>query len=237
LRRFALLAAVLAAVLAAALAGCGSTAGSGGRATVWVTRDRGAHVLHVAAVPAGVSAMQALDRVAKVKTRFGGRYVRAVDGLEERGNRAWFYYVNGYLADRSAADYGLRSGDVEWWDYRSWRDPAQDPVVVGAFPEPFLHGYDGERRPAVVVALDPANRLVRAVARRLRATSVEAGSDLPPDANVLYLSGGTTGTRFEVRLRRPGERPGSPIRMLYLGDMERLAHGRPFRFRYKVRTS
>jgi len=37
--------------------------------------------------------------VAKVKTRFGGRYVRGVDGVEEHGNRSWFYYVNGYLAD------------------------------------------------------------------------------------------------------------------------------------------
>jgi hypothetical protein len=97
-----------------------------------VTRDRGAHVLHSARVPAGESVLQALDRVAKVKTRFGGRYVRGVDGVEEHGNRSWFYYVNGYLADRSAADYRLRKGDLAWWDYRSWRNPAQDPVVVGA---------------------------------------------------------------------------------------------------------
>ena len=71
------------------------------------------------------------------------------------GNRSWFYYVNGYLADRSAADYRLRKGDLAWWDYRSWRNPAQDPVVVGAFPQPFLSGYDGRRRSAVVVSLDP----------------------------------------------------------------------------------
>ena len=112
-----------------------------------MTRDRGAHVLYSTSVPAGESVLQALDRVAKVKTRFGGRYVRGVDGVEEHGNRSWFYYVNGYLADRSAADYRLRQGDLAWWDYRSWRNPAQDPVVVGAFPQPFLSGYDGKRRP------------------------------------------------------------------------------------------
>jgi hypothetical protein len=227
----------LAAVLAVALAGCGSSssAGGSGRATVWVTRDRGAVVLHAAKVPAGVSAMQALDRVADVKTRFGGRYVRAVDGVEEHGNRAWFYYVNGYLADRSAAEYRLRAGDVEWWDYRSWRDPAQDPVVVGAFPEPFLHGYDGKRLPAVVAALDPTNRLVRAVAKRLHARLVMVPGKVPRRANVLYLGGGPTGTRFEAKLRHAGESAGSPVRMLYLGGMARLARAtRPFRFRYEV---
>jgi hypothetical protein len=225
----------LAAVLAVALAGCGSDTSSAGSATVWVTRDRGAVVLHAAKVPAGNSAMQGLDRVAAVKTRFSGRYVRAVDGLEERGNRAWFYYVNGYLADRSAAEYRLRPGDVEWWDYRTWRDPAEDPVVVGAFPEPFLHGYDGKRLPVVVAALDPANRFVRAVARRLHARTVLATGKVPRRANVLYLGGGTTGTRFEARFRRHGAPPGSPVRMLYLGDMRRLARaGWPFRFHYEV---
>lgn len=230
---------VLLAACAGALAGCGSssTTSPAGRATLWVTRDRGAHVLHVARVPAGTSVLQALDRVATVQTRFGGRYVRAIDGVEEHGHSAWFYYVDGYLADRSAAGYRLHDGELAWWDYRSWGDPAQDPVVVGGFPEPFLHGYDGERRPAVVVALDPENRLVRLVARRLRAKRVEAGAGVPADANVLYLGGGTTGTRFEARLRRRGEPAGSPVRMLYLGDMERLARGRPFRFRYEVRAS
>jgi hypothetical protein len=226
----------VAALFAVVAAGCGSSStGHAGRATVWVTRDRGAEVLHVARVPAGVSAMQALQRVAKVKTRFGGRYVRAVDGVEEHDRRAWFYYVNGYLADRGSADYRLRDGDLEWWDYRSWRDPAQDPVVVGSFPEPFLHGYGGRRLPAIVAALDPTNAFVRAVAKRLHARAVVVPGKVPSGANVLYLGGGTTGTRFEARLRRRGEPPGSPVRMLYLGDMARLARARwPFRFRYEV---
>jgi Domain of unknown function (DUF4430) len=217
-------------------AGCGSS--SSGRAVVWVTQDRGGHVLHAAKVPAGLTAIQGLERVAKVETRYGGRYVRSVDGVRERGQRAWFYYVNGYLADRSGAEYRLHPGDVEWWDYRSWRDPAEDPVVVGSFPEPFVHGYDGKRLPAVVVALDPRNRFVRSIARRLRARTVVAGAGVPPGANVLYLGGGTTGVRFEVRLRREGEPPGSPVRMLYLGDLDRLARGGfPFQFRYRLRSS
>lgn len=216
------------AVTAAALAGCGSTTGSGGRATVWVTRDRGAHVLHVAGVPAGVSAMQALDRVASVKTRFGGRYVRAVDGVEEKGRRAWFFYVNGYLADRGAADYRLRSGDVEWWDYRSWRDPLDDAVVVGAFPEPFRHGYEGRRRRTVVISSDRAlgRRVARLVRGRLAAAAL-------PGANVIELVGSTR-PRFRAELRRSG--PGSPVRFVVDKGFARLLLARPglARHRYSV---
>jgi len=213
-------------LLAALAAGCGSAAGAGQQATLWVTRDRGAVVVHDVKVPAGESAAQALERVAKVQTRYGGRYVHAVDGVAEHGRSSWFYYVNGYLADRSAADYRLRPGDVEWWDYRSWRNPAQDPVVVGAFPEPFLHGYDGKRRPAVVVSADPVagSRL----ARLLHGRRLSPGAPLRANANVLVLRSGPT--RFSARLA------GQAVRMTFSGDWHRLLRGRyPFRFRYAVR--
>jgi hypothetical protein len=216
-----------ATLCAVALAGCGSSTsstGEAGRATLWVTRDRGAVVLHTAKVPAGVSALQALDRVAEVKTRFGGRYVRAVDDVEEHGNRSWFYYVNGYLADRSAAEYKLRPGDVEWWDFRSWRDPAQDPVVIGAFPQPFLSGYDGTRRPTVVVSSD---RRARAVARRLSARLLPAGTKAALDANAVVLGADQT----SIALR--GSSPGSPVRLTFRGDPRLLLRPRPFRFRYQ----
>jgi hypothetical protein len=211
------------ATLAVALTGCSSASSSSGSATVWVTRDRGAVVLHAATVPAGTSVMQALDRVAKVETRFGGRYVRSVDGVRESGRRAWFYYVNGYLADRSAADYRLRPGDLAWWDYRPWRDPAQNPVVLGAFPQPFLNGYGGRRRPAVVVSSDPR---ARAVARRLHARLLPAGTRVAPDANALVLNAG------ETRITLRGSSPGSPVRLSFRGDPRMLLRRWPFRFRY-----
>ncbi len=194
-------------------------------------------MLHDATVPAGTSAMQALDRVADVKTRYGGRYVRAVDGLEEHGNRSWFYYVNGYLADRSAADYRLRAGDVEWWDYRSWRDPAQDPVVVGAFPEPFLHGYDGQRRPTAILFAGSARRQgALALGKILHARFVRPdGATLPKNANVLLLTRAVGDvTRFE-QTARPLPQPGGGVFFVFSGDPLRLArHPRMFRFRYSV---
>lgn len=217
--------------LAVVLAGCGSARSSSGSATLWVTRDRGAVVLHAEQVPAGESVLQALDRVASVKTRYGGRYVRAVDGLEEQARRSWFYYVNGYLADRSAADYRLRPDDVAWWDYRSWRDPAQDPLVVGAFPQPFVAGYGGERHRTVIVSSDPGR--VRALARRLHATVAPRGAGtLPRNVNVISIGDARrTSARLEFVASTA---PGSPVRLSFEGDPKALLRARPFRFRYEV---
>jgi Domain of unknown function (DUF4430) len=219
------LAPLLAVVVVAA--GCGST--TSGRAVVWVTRDRGAHVLHVAKVPAGLTAMQGLSRVAKVETRYGGRYVRGVDGVRERGQTAWFYYVNGYLADRSAAEYKLHAGDVEWWDYRSWNDPAQDPVVLGAFPQPFLNGYDGKRRRTVIQT--PNSAQVQALARRLHAT-VTSNSRNVRGTNLIEV---LPGKKLAARLEFTGSTsPGSPVRLTFRGDPKLLLRQWPFRFRYSV---
>jgi Domain of unknown function (DUF4430) len=216
------------ALLAVALvaAGCGSSQAGSGLATVWVTRDRGAHVLHVGKVPAGVSAMQAVARLGKVETKFGGRYLHSVDGVAEHGRDAWFYYVNGYLADRASTDYRLHAGDLVWWDYRAWRDPAQDPIVVGAFPEPFVHGYAGHTLPAVVVT---RNRVAgRKVARSLHA---RLASRPAAGADVLYLDG-----PGPLRFSAVGSvSPGAPVRLRFAGDWHLLLRRPyPFRFRYSV---
>jgi len=107
--------------LVLALAGCGAS--GSGTATLKVTRDRGHHVLLVARVPAGLTAIQALERKAKVQTSYGGRFVVAINGLASAPHHDWFYWVNGVLADRSAAEVRLHAGDVEWWDYRAWSNP------------------------------------------------------------------------------------------------------------------
>lgn len=134
------------------LAGCGEADAGKGTAQLWITRDRGSKVVLTTTVPAGISALEALRREADVETRYGGRFVQAIDGIEGDVARQqdWFWYVNGYEGDRSAADYELHAGDVLWWDHRSWSGRIRQPVVVGAFPEPFVHGFDGRRRPAIV---------------------------------------------------------------------------------------
>ena len=139
------------------LAGCGGAGGEEGTAQLWVTRDRGAELLVDAEVDAGQTLMRALAAEAEVETRFGGRYVQSVNGIEGSldDQRDWFWFVNGYEGDRSAASYKLRDGDVAWLDYRGWEREGEARVVVGAFPEPFVHGYDGRTRP-LAIRYEPA---------------------------------------------------------------------------------
>src|SRR5579884_3389741 len=170
----------LALLLAAlALAGCGARESGHGSATLWVTRDRGAHVLFAGAVPAGLNAIQTVERKLKVSTRYGGRYVQSIDGIDGSlsAQRDWFYFVDGVEGNRSAADVRLRPGDILWWDYRNWTPATEDiPVVAGAYPHPFV---DGDTR----VAGDPA--LARAIARQVHGTVRGLGSA----RNVIVIDG------------------------------------------------
>ena len=87
------------------LAGCGGN--GSGSATLWVTRDRGHVVLLVARVPAGLTAMQALERKSKIETSYGGRFVDAIDHVKSAPHHDWFYFVNGIDGDRSAVEVRL----------------------------------------------------------------------------------------------------------------------------------
>ena len=224
-----------ASVLAvASLSGCASGGGHG-KATIWVTRDRGTHVMLVGRVPAGLTAMQGLDRVADIRTRYAGRYVQAIDGVggSLTKQRDWFYFINGYEADRSAAEYRLHAGDVEWWDFRSWKTQMQQPVVVGAFPEPFVHGFDGRRRPALVVYFTREQRPhAQALARLVHGRAIENIFDAQaPRANILVLTSrpnpGFTATT------RGG--PGSPVSFVFSGDPRLLLKSPPLgHLRYEV---
>jgi hypothetical protein len=201
---------------------------------LWVTRDRGAHVLLVRSVPAGQTAMQALRGEAKVETRYGGRFVQSIDGVQGSFSkrRDWFYFVNGISADRSAAEYRLHPGDVEWWDYRSWAKQQDVPVVVGAFPEPFRHGWDGHVRPvAVRYAFDGMEPAARRIGRLIGARSVaRAGVPVPKEANAFLLAGGDPD--FEASISGG---PDGRVTFRFSGDAWRLIrHPREFRFRYEA---
>jgi hypothetical protein len=218
------------ALLVAALAGCGGQRASG-TATLWITRDEGRTVILSASVPAGETALQALERKAKVDTSYGGRFVTSVNGIagSASGRRDWFYYVNGIEADRGAADYTLRPGDVAWWDLRSWdlRHPDVS-IVVGAFPEPFLHGYDGRVRPTVVRYDDPAAApTARALGRLVRAGSVgPTGVAVPAGADLLHVEGHgpcvTDACRHFFAASNGGDAQGPATFAVFAGGAERL---------------
>ena len=213
-------AALAAAVL---LAGCGG--GSGGEATLLVTRDEGGTVLVDTRVPAGETALQALDWKTDVTTRYGGRFVQSVNGLA--GSIAkrhdWFYFVNGIEGGRGAQEYRLHAGDVLWWDYRNWgRLGEYVPVVVGAFPEPFVHGFAGKVPPAVVVG--PRTPAVRRVTRLLHA---RLASSAPAHANVLRIVPSRR-TSFTAAASRGG------TLFTFRGDPRRLLDRSLYAHRYRV---
>jgi hypothetical protein len=230
-----LLLALLAALL---LAGCGEERGQGeGTASLWITRDRGEEMVLTADVPAGLTAMQALEREADVETRYGGRFVQSINGIDGSlsAQRDWFYFINGYEGDRGASEYTLRDGDVLWWDFRAWGDEMRAPVVVGAFPEPFLHGYEGRRRPAAVRYSPALEKSARALGRILRADSVASVSTpAPEDAHVFYVSDGSPRGLRAAYCGEAGE-PGDPVCFRLVGDLGQLVENpERVRFHYEV---
>lgn len=149
-RTLALLAALVAAV---ALAGCGVGAGTGSSdVQLVVTRDFGRGT--VGQVPPEKAAgsetvMRFLQRNFDVRTKDGGGFVTAIDGLAggREGGRPvdWFYYVNGIEAPKGAAATKLRAGDRVVWDRHDWGTTMRVPAIVGSFPEPFVNGNGGKR--------------------------------------------------------------------------------------------
>ncbi len=175
------------AAAAALLGGCGLGAGEEqeGGAKLRVTRDFGHEELGSARLDAlreDQTVMRLLRSEFDVETRFGGRFVQAIDGLEgagPAGTRDWFFFVNGIESGEGAAEYELSPGDRVQWDHRSWGAAMRVPAIVGAFPEPFLHGTQGERRPVRVECDDDESDPCRNARQALdRAGVPTSGSSL-----------------------------------------------------------
>ena len=183
--------AVAIALLGAALvaAGCGFGPGEGvGEVSLTVTRDYGAERVQpprTEEASESDTVMRVLERDAEISTRYGGGFVQSIGGLEaeERFGRSfdWFFYVNGVESTVGAADYSLHGGEAIWWDYRDWSATMRVPAVVGSWPQPFVGGYDGERRPVTVECLGGG-----VICDRVRAALDRAGvalaSGSPEDA-------------------------------------------------------
>jgi hypothetical protein len=189
--------AVAIALLLAALAaaGCGLGPGNGiGDVGLTVTRDFGTvPMLHreLGGVTESDTVMRALERNAEIGTRYGGGFVQSIDGLEAQesvdSSLDWFFYVDGVEATVGAADYSLSGGESVWWDYRDWSAAMRVPAVVGAWPQPFVDGYDGRVRPVAVECLG-GGAACATVRGRLRSAgaSVASGS---PDGAIRVLVG------------------------------------------------
>ncbi|MEW6582332.1 MAG: DUF4430 domain-containing protein, partial [Actinomycetota bacterium] len=157
----------LAALVAAGCSGGEPSGASRGDATVVATAEFGQVGLLNVPVDSGASLMRATRDATEVDTAFGGDFVEEMLGRRsDAGARTdWFWFVNGMLGATSASEYTLRPGDVGWWDYRSWAGQMDVFAVVGAWPEPFVHGVAG--RPPVVSADPPLAAALRAAGARV----------------------------------------------------------------------
>jgi Domain of unknown function (DUF4430) len=172
----------LALLALAGTVGCGLGPGSarGGAISLAVTRDFGEQRLagaQVRRVRASDTVMRLLESRRRVETAYGGGFVQSIDGLsgDKSAKRDWFYYVNGQEANVGAADYSLSPGDVIQWDYHRWDGTMHIPDIVGAYPEPFVHGYKGKRLPTRIECEDPPGAACRTVEQRLARAGVTAG--------------------------------------------------------------
>jgi hypothetical protein len=199
------------------LGGCGGAAEGDGTAQLWVTRDRGANLIVETEVEAGQSLMRALDGEVDLETRYGGRFVQSINGIAGslESQHDWFWFVNGYEGDRSASAYRLRDGDVAWLDYRAWEREGEARIVVGAFPEPFLHGYGGRVRPTDVRYEPGAEGQARELAKIVDAETVAPlGAEYTLEGNVLEVRVGPPRAAAELL----GESAGDPVRFVVSGE-------------------
>ncbi len=103
-----------------------------------------------AAIDTRMTAQDVLARVAGVRT--DGSYITEMEGLRGDDRVYWMYYVNGMLSRYFASGYLIRPGDVMHWDFHPWVGANHgSSAIIGSYPEPLLHGYGGETRPALVV--------------------------------------------------------------------------------------
>ena len=124
------------------VAGCGSKESSEPTVSVGqaptnatallVTSDCGrTFVLKKTGVDAGQTAMRALDRLTDIETDSGGKFVTAINGVEQDNKKklAWLYYINGKAAQKGATEIKLEAGDVEWWDLHNYEEECKSVPV------------------------------------------------------------------------------------------------------------
>ena len=97
-------------------------------------------------------------------------------------------------------------------------------VVVGVFPEPFLHGFDGVVREAAVRHAPGLDRDAARIAEAIGAEDVAPeGSPAPAGANVFVVTSGPE--RFVGETRDGSASPSAPVRMTFAGSVDRLLAG------------
>lgn len=116
---------VIAFFLTIFLGGCQSTPSGQIEVRVIVSQDFNSTLMlnELVKLDNGSTAMDALQRVATVETKYGGGFVEAINSTRSQypgTNKDWFYYVNEVSPNKGAAAYILHDGDVVHWDFHEW---------------------------------------------------------------------------------------------------------------------
>jgi Domain of unknown function (DUF4430) len=174
--------------VALAAAGCGLGPGSKvGSVDLTVTRDFGATKVTEASGEANESdtVMRFLEKEAEIETRYGGGYVKSIDGLEEseRGGHPydWFFWVDGVISSTGAAEVSLEGGEKIWWDIHNWSASEGSPAVVGSWPAPFTTGWEGHA-PVVVIECEGGGAACGTATKALEGEGVKVASGSPKSA-------------------------------------------------------
>jgi predicted small secreted protein len=173
---------------ALAVAGCGLGPGSDvGSVDLTVSREFGAVKVSESSGEANESdtVMRFLERDDEIETRYGGGYVKSIDGLGETERDGhpydWFFYVNGLESPIGAAEVSLAGGERIWWDLHDWSASAHVPAVVGSWPAPFTTGWEGHE-PVVVVECEGGGAACATVRGALEGEGVKIAEGGDPGA-------------------------------------------------------
>jgi len=186
------------------LCGCQSQPSGEIEVKVIVTRNFGNELMldESVVLDDGANALDALEIVATVETKYGGGFIEAINGIRSqysqgKAKKDWFFYMNGMSANVGLMDYELSEGDVEHWDFHDWSFHAFIPAIIGDFPQPFVGGYQGKNRPAIVVydegfgdaASDLAGELAKMGVQDVRAQAANELSSQDKEHSNLMLLG------------------------------------------------
>jgi hypothetical protein len=180
----------IALVLGTALvaAGCGLGPGSTvGSVDLTVTREFGAEKVAESSGEATESdtVMRFLEGEEEIDTRYGGGYVKSIDGIGETERDGhpydWFFYVNGVESPVGAAQVSLEGGERIWWDLHDWSATEHVPAVVGSWPAPFTTGWEGHA-PVVVVECEGGGAACATVRGALEGEGVKIAAGSPQGA-------------------------------------------------------
>ncbi|AOY77662.1 DUF4430 domain-containing protein [Clostridium formicaceticum] len=153
-----------------------------GEINLLVTRDFGEEDIfdEIIQLEVQTSVMDLLNQHLDIETEYGGGFVNGINGLisgytntAEKEKSDWFYFINGIMTSVGATEYFPTDQDSIWWDYHSWGDIPFTPAVIGAFPQPFLNGYQGKNPGTLILAGKDCEALADSLEGYLKQAGVE----------------------------------------------------------------